>query len=448
MKNNVKGFTLLELLLVVAILSVLLTGATVGFNNWFEDSVDRKVSREMKDLQKNSEEYIELNFIDILASIPTLNDVVEINLNDMIAQGFLPENYSATNSYRQPLRVFVRNAQANSVNGEVIEVLTVSDDNGVNATAKDLDRILNVATNGGPSVGIVTDLNIGPTCCNGNIQNVNSTWSVPLSAIAGYNPNVSESTGQIAVYGRTSQKDVFTNNYLFRLNVPGSPELNKMETNLDLNGNDISGAGVIVFDSMQSQGSANISGVEASGLSSAYVLAVRDDLDLSGDLNIRAVGDDKGNLFVNGDETAGIDFDITNTINVQNATSTNGNFTSNVINTESLEASGEASFGDVGVNNTAVSANNIYSTSVEFGGSVTANNNLQASSASSVSQVQAPNLVARTVRMQGNTLNVPNNLKIEGNFPVNGNGTANGRGVLGTNEMAIGRINSCVNGCL
>ena len=103
------GFSLLELLLSVVVLATLFAGATVLFDDWFKRSIDRKVAREMKQLQVVAEEYVRLNFDTILTTnIPNLNDVAEINIANMIAQGFLPPIYIAENSYKQSIRVFVR----------------------------------------------------------------------------------------------------------------------------------------------------------------------------------------------------------------------------------------------------------------------------------------------------------------------------------------------------
>lgn len=363
--NAQSGFTLLELLLSISVIAALLVGAATVFNDWGKKSIDRKVSRQMEQLQRAAAEYVRLNIDNIIATdIPAIDDTAEININtDLIANGFLPSGYNRINAYRQNMRVFVRYLATGTINGDVIEVLSFSEGPTI-----DDKRLFNAASNGQESVGVISNLNISGTCCNGNAQSVTGAWS---TALANYSAITAPDTtgGYMAAYNIISV-DTLSNDYLFRSNVAGAPELNKMETNLNINNNDIIGAGVIISDSMEIAGNATFNGLQADGSLSPYVLAVRDDFNTDQDFTVNSGGiDEKGNVTIEGDDLFNIpgdeDFIVTGTLNMANITDP-GSVIAEQITTSNFSGTSFNEFSNLDAGGGNVGANNIINSQLRF----------------------------------------------------------------------------------
>lgn len=446
-KSHNKGFTLLELLLAISVFASLLAIVSVVFNNWFKDNIDYRVSREMQQLQTASRDFVKLNLDSIILNqIPAVGSVSEILVANMVSQGFLPAGYNARNSYRQNLRVFIRYLSNNTVNGDVVEVITFS----YGPPIED-KRLFKAASNGEESVGLISGLVINGTCCNGNAQSVSSSWSIPLNA--GYLgatplPLPNANGGYMAAYDMVSSDNSLSSDYLYRNRINGSPQLNRMETNLNINNNDITNAGVIVSDSMQISGNGVFSGTETNGSRSPYVLSVRDNFETLQNVNVTSVADQtKGNVIINGDNNIGVDFTVSGTMNVllDDGASGGGNLSSNSSNTTNLSVTGVSRFGNLDNNNNALGLTNIYADDIDFRNSVTTNN-LQAAGTSFIDQVTTDSAVSgSTIISGGGGLTVNSDLQVDKNVVIVG--TSNGGQVNSDNETDIRNLVSCGNGC-
>lgn len=312
--SNRRGVSLLEVLLVVMLMTALATGAATMFDDWFKKSVNRKVATEMRDVQEAAEQYVVLNMNDVVGQVPDEGDVAELDIATLINRDFLPPGFVARNSFNQSIRVLMRNAGDDTVKGTTIEVLAVGDDrNGIDSRMVD-SRLFDAALSGGPKLGLISAADMGTYCCNGNIQSAYGEWVVPLSdfsAVYNRTPDVTQG-GYMAAYGRVSMQDVNNENYLYRVDMPDDPHLNRMMTNMDLNNNDIVNAGVVVSDNMNVGGNAVLEGRAASGAVSPYVLAVQDNFTTDSTMTVTADGDNKGDLIVAGDtDGATADFTVT-----------------------------------------------------------------------------------------------------------------------------------------
>ena len=443
-----KGISLLEVLLVVGIMSVLVTGAAEIFDDWFEKSVDRKVATEMSELQNAAEQYVKLHMEEVANTrVPNVGDTDEIDVADLIDRDFLSDQYDPRNSFGQSLRVLIRNAGDNTVGGTAVEVVTIADDrDGIDSRVPDL-RLFNAALSGGPQLGLISAADLGATCCDGNIQSAYGEWSVPLSDFSPlYNrtPDI-DAGGYMAAYGRVSMNEVGDDRHLYRVEVDARPELNRMMTNIDMNNQNITNAGTIVSDNMTVGRNAVLNGRETSGFSSPYVIAVSDDFEGNGRMNIQRDGDTKGSLIIEGDDDNGThDLNVANNVTLQTANGqaiTNFAAVTNVQNLgagvfETLNAqAGQFNAGNVTATRTIVTgdANNVgfLQTSEAVTGikSVTANSAVVA-----VTDVRGPNLAIQ------DNLDSNNNIAVQGNMNVTGN-------LRGTDNVDIGNLTRCGNGC-
>lgn len=259
-RKNEQGFSLFELLMVVAISVVLATTTVQTFDYFTKREVNVLASQQILQVQNAGEEYVSANFTDILnTDIPAVGDVARINTNVLAAAGFLPANFNNVNTFKQATALFVRNAGNNFTGGDTIEVIAISENQGGQDSAFPAQRIIDAAVSAGSKAGVVINLDTGPNCCEGAIQSYNGAWSLPLNTltagVTGGNANwtavaARPDRGYLAAYGRVSFSNTFNGDYLYRVAIDGQPELNRMETNIDMANNDINGVGVVAADNV------------------------------------------------------------------------------------------------------------------------------------------------------------------------------------------------------
>jgi prepilin-type N-terminal cleavage/methylation domain-containing protein len=450
-KKHTKGFSLLETLLVVAIIAVIATGATVVFNDWFRDSVDRKVGREMNNIQDAAEQFVQLNFADILSAVPNTGDIAEIDINNVIDAGFLRSNFNPQNSFLQVMRILVRNS-SNVSERNSIEVITVTDDLADFDSRKRDGRLARAATAGGPKVGVISNLDLGPQCCNGNIQSLQGLWSVDINdfnAIYNVTPTIAEG-GYMAAYSKINDISTANEDYLYRVRV-GLENSNRMNTNLDMNDNDILSAGSLSVDNIDVLGNATINGGPSTSLETSYSFAVQDNFVMDQNMVVNSSGNNnKGDILINGDDTVDVDFILSGNMDVSRQTPSGpvrGDTIASNIETETLNAGSSASFNDAVFNSGQLNTNNILTNSASLDQSLEVND-LVASNVRNAGQVNTGILVAIDANVSGET-NVDNDAFIVNRTSLNGNATVFGNvnGSVDGQAVIISEMTECATGC-
>lgn len=442
------GISLLEVLMVVGIMSVLVTGAAEIFDDWFEKSVNRKVASEMSELQNSAEQYVTLNMDTITGTmIPNAGDTAELDIADMIDRDFLADEYSARNSFGQSLRVLLRNAGNDTVGGTAVEVVTIADDrDGLDSRVADR-RLFDAALAGGPELGLISAADLGATCCDGNIQSAYGEWSVELSDFSGLysrTPDI-DLGGYMAAYGRVSANEARDDRLLYRVEVDSRPELNRMMTNLDMNAQNINNVGTLVSDNLTVGRNAIMDGRETSGFASPYVIAVTDNFDGMGNMDITRDGDSKGSLLIEGDDDNGTsDLNVSNNVTLQSA---NGQAITNFTAVTNAQSFGSASFGTLNAQAGQFTVNNVTSTNTIITGDMNNVGFLQTSEAvSGIQSITANNAVVGVTDVTGANLVVNGNLDSNNNIAVGGNLNAISN-LNGSETVEIGNLNNCANGC-
>ena len=494
-QNNamqMSGFSLIELLLVVMVSAALVTVTIQLFDDFTERSVNRRAANEIVSLQNSAEEYVSANFTDLfLNEVPILNDVATITTADMIAEGFLPAGYDSRTSFRQNMRVMIRNVGTGFTNGDTIEVVTVSEDiaPGVNS-GRGNERILDAARAGGPKIGVIVNTNIGAVCCVGNIQSVYGEWSVPLADyVAEFNRTDDPDRGYLAAYGRVSFTNTFNGDYLYRVAIPEQPQVNRMEADIDMNRNTINGVGVLTADSVSAgfdydavtnawnpvAGSGNISvngSNTGTGSFTPFALTIDQAINIDGNttLGFRATGDPSctidaagnvvgpanpavdcdivgGDFSITGDDTGATTNDlIAGGLNMVSGDLTNpGSLISNQTDIDVLGASKAiaTNFETVDILNNATT-DNFNAFDVDFSGSSVTFDTLQTGSAN----IQNSTINAGTLTV-GNVLNLETadfgSVAVQGNMESSSG--LNAPNVNASNNFIIGDLNTCTTGC-
>jgi len=442
------GISLLEVLLVIGVMSVLVTGAAEIFDDWFKKSVNRKVASEMSELQNAAEQYVTLNLAFVVDNqVPNVGDVDELDVDDLIDRDFLAADYDPRNAFGQSLRVLLRNAGDNTVKGTAIEVVTVADDrDGIDSRVPD-SRLFDAALSGGPEIGLISAADLGANCCDGNIQSAYGEWSIPLNDFSTLYTRTPDTNigGYMAAYGRVSMNETSDDRYLYRVEVAGKPELNRMMTNLNMNGHNINNAGTIVSDNMTVGRNMSLSGRETSGISSPYVIAVSDNFDGQGDLNIQRDGDAKGTLFVEGDDDNGThDLNVINNVELQTE---NGQAITNFAAVTNVQSMDRAVFDTLNAQGGPFNAGNVTAASTIVSGNIDNAGFFQTSEATTgINSITADNAIVANTDITGSNLVIENNFQADNTIDVQGHVNVSGN-VQGTDNVDISNLTRCGNGC-
>lgn len=254
------GFSLLELLLVIVVMALLMTGAIQIFNDWIEKSTNRTAVRQMLMVQNAAEEYVTANFSTILTTIPNNGNATALPYATLRSSGYLPQNFPTHNIFRQPFAVVLINGGVTD-QGDIIQVLSVTTDDSEDRRVPET-RLLDASLAGGPSIGMYSVTTAGA------IRSSYGEWSVDqLSIQTVYNPSTPDNRngGYLAAYGQVSVDDVTRSDYLYRVPMFDSAgnrlyQLNRMATDLDMGGHVMQSAAAMSVDQMRVEGEMVIEG--------------------------------------------------------------------------------------------------------------------------------------------------------------------------------------------
>jgi prepilin-type N-terminal cleavage/methylation domain-containing protein len=223
-RSRRRGFTLIELVLALGIMSAALVGIASAIAENQQTVRDIATAKHMRVVMDAARSYISANAGTIVAN-------TTINMNTLRTQGFLPAGIQDTNPFGQTYRLLIRPV---TVAGRpFIDGLVIT----TGGRPIELSRLPRVAAVIGADGGFVS--NIAPYNA-ANITGVFGGWS---STIATWNFGGAGNTPAVGYLAGTISFNSFQiNDYLYRVAVPGLPELNRMSTNLDMGANDINNA--------------------------------------------------------------------------------------------------------------------------------------------------------------------------------------------------------------
>ena len=245
------GFTLIETIVVLFIASLLVGMVGAWAQQYSEHQLVTMVSEHQKAVAGATSHFIRDNYPAVLNRANA--GPLTLGINELIAQGLLPTGFSPTNAFEQHYRIIVIKPQANQLktmivtdNGEVIEERILR--KIVRHLGASGGRISNLDAEGKPNAALV-----------GVVQGADEGWTESLSPY-GVSPGVGHLAS--AIFHQDGQE---VENYLHRKAIPGKPELNRMQTHLDMGGNDINGANAIKGQSAELTGWLTAEGAELRG---------------------------------------------------------------------------------------------------------------------------------------------------------------------------------------
>ncbi|MDA8254059.1 MAG: shufflon system plasmid conjugative transfer pilus tip adhesin PilV [Betaproteobacteria bacterium] len=186
-------------------------------------------AQQLKQLTSAAQQYIQANFSAVLGASSTTTPAT-ITVPMLIATGFLPQGFQALNPYGQTWQVEALQAPAGQIQALVMSI------GGTPVPTRDAARITAQAGAEGGIVGGGTGTLSSPTCAAGQACGAFGGWKIATSGYTGLGPGSLLGLLAFNSAGQLNQQ------YLYRVAVPGQPQLNQMQTNLDMGNNNINNA--------------------------------------------------------------------------------------------------------------------------------------------------------------------------------------------------------------
>lgn len=218
--------------IVALVLSML---SLAGFTTWAKVGVTNvqtaAVASQMLVFNKAAQQYVQDNAATLVAQA-TATTPVSVTTATLInsTPSYLPAGFSSTNAFGQTWLLQVLQPSANTLQS------LVTTQGGRAVT--DVKQLVQIAAQAGaqggfvPYTGQLGDATMTPN----NAYGAFGGWRVSLT---GYTNPGSGHLASLLAFGGAQ----VNNNYLYRVQVPGHPELNQMQTALDMTGNDINNIG-------------------------------------------------------------------------------------------------------------------------------------------------------------------------------------------------------------
>lgn len=448
LRRNQRGFTLMELLLSIGLLAMLIAGIYQFFDSWMQRATNRTAATEMMRVQNAAQDYAYANFDTLLAQPGAVFH--EIPIATLTAGNYLPTGFQARNVFRQNIRVFHRNltvnrlrpdgtvatdASGNALNYTAIQILTVSDNPAGSVIRVANKRLMDIARAGGPKMGFYSAI-VQPGISYANrIAGVFNEWSIEnvgdLVAL-GYSGVPDANGGYLAAFGLVSNEDTDVNdNLLYRLSIPGRPELNRMQANLIMNGNPIENAGTIVADKIWATGNVAFRGLaQGAAAETAQALTVDQALRINGNgisrFNMKTsspgcsfvdVGGGNRTIAGGGCAVSGGEVQIIaptdNSILDAGAVNASGNFLSDIANAATINANGVSTFDTI--SGTAMDMTNtvvVPTTNISAAGGSVTTSQLQTANMDVTGGTNVGGLAAASLQPGGATVTTNGTIKV------------------------------------
>jgi type II secretory pathway pseudopilin PulG len=217
--NKQAGFIAIEFMFAIIAFVVL---SAIGANTLARhmDSQNYQIAAQQQQAVADAAaKYLKDYFSTVVASAtPTVP--VQITTAMLRNTNYLPSGFGDTNAFGQTFLVLARRPAANQLESIVLTT-----------GGETIDEIgtREIAENLGGTGGFI------PTSNTGIVQGVRGGWQIALSNY-GMNPGVGHTASALFL-----QDGTLTNDYLYRNAVPGHPEVNTMNTSINVNGNNLNG---------------------------------------------------------------------------------------------------------------------------------------------------------------------------------------------------------------
>ncbi|MDE0407011.1 MAG: shufflon system plasmid conjugative transfer pilus tip adhesin PilV [Alphaproteobacteria bacterium] len=227
-------------LLALGLLGMMVVAAVLFLDRWMLEERARIAARQLTVLTHAAESHVSGRFPAVLAAVNV--GPAEITVAALKSAGALPAGFSDVNALGRGYRVLMLAAGADALDLMVTETVPAGDA-AVPAAAL-------LATDGRTRMGLVApDL---PRRLAGPV--VDADVSAFQVAFGG-----APAAGALATLRRLDHREVY-GDQLYRTAVPGFADANRMETDLDLGGNDLTGAGNVEAETLTLESDLTVGG--------------------------------------------------------------------------------------------------------------------------------------------------------------------------------------------
>lgn len=213
------GFIAIEFIFaLIAFIILSSIGANMLANHM--DSQNYQIAAQQQQAVADAGAKYQKDYFSTIVATATPTVPVQITVSMLRNTNYLPSGFGDTNAFGQTFLVLARSPAANQLESIVITT-----------GGETIDEIgtREIAENLGGTGGFI------PASDTSIIQGVRGGWQIALSNY-GINPGVGHTASALFL-----QDGTLVNDYLYRNAVPGHPEVNTMNTSINVNGNDLNG---------------------------------------------------------------------------------------------------------------------------------------------------------------------------------------------------------------
>jgi len=290
-RTSQRGFIALDMIIGLIVLAAVMTGAAVYLANQMDSQNYRIAADQQKQVADAAARYLKDNFATVYAAASPTTPA-QITPAMLRNTNYLPAGFTDTNAFGQTFVVLARRVANNQLESIVLTT-----------GGQTLDEMgtREIAENLGAPGGFVPETNTGI------VQGVRGGWSLALSNY-GVNPGAGHTASALFL-----QDGTLANDYLYRNAIAGKPELNRMNTALNMGGNDVNNAANInasananISGDVNTGGNVNASGnVNLNGTVTAGGDLRAGSMQLRGNASMNGSATVGGNVAVSGDVTTG-----------------------------------------------------------------------------------------------------------------------------------------------
>ncbi|MBF8164249.1 shufflon system plasmid conjugative transfer pilus tip adhesin PilV [Pseudomonas mendocina] len=238
-----RGLALMEALFVLILAAVASSVALQQYGRYLDNITNKQAAEHATIVADAAAKYLKDNYAAVVA-IAGPTSPATITTAMLKTTNYLPSGFSDKNAFGQDYTVRVIEPQPNQ-----LQALVVSTGG---QTIRELDG-RRVAQYMGARGGFIssTDTSIATGSFGG--------WQVPLASFG-----VAPGAGHIAT-ALFLEDGALVNDYLYRNAVPGKPEVNRMNTAINMNGNNLNSAGTVSAATVTASGNISATGETTTG---------------------------------------------------------------------------------------------------------------------------------------------------------------------------------------
>lgn len=222
-KRKENGFMSIEAIgaVIISIFSLVL-GAEI-YNTWLDNLEFNTAAHHLLEVEKGAKNYINDHYNDLISATSSM-PVAEVTVKKLKIKNYLPDYFSETNSFGQTYTIRVKKAP--SVNSKTQLQAIILTSSGDEISEYGVRKIANMIGAHGGYFAEESGARV--------IQGALGAWSEKANAF-GLDPG----NGHLAAALFFIDGKSASNDFLYRKTVPGKPELNQMQTALDMGDQDL-----------------------------------------------------------------------------------------------------------------------------------------------------------------------------------------------------------------